>query len=115
MFAPENWTIADSIPPDQKSVLYIDALEDSIVLVFEKTGVLDFVEDQALINRFVALQKRIMLLIGASAIERYHDFVETYPSIVQRVPQRMIASFIGVTPEALSKAKSDYRNKTKKS
>lgn len=39
------------------------------------------------------------------AIERYQDFVKTYPNIVQRVPQKMIASYLGITPEALSKIK----------
>jgi hypothetical protein len=38
----------------------------------------------------------------ASAIERYEHFIETYPDIVQRVPQKMIASYLGITPEALS-------------
>lgn len=41
----------------------------------------------------------------ASAIERYEHFVETYPDIVQRVPQRMIAAYLGITPEALSTVK----------
>jgi hypothetical protein len=41
----------------------------------------------------------------ASAIERYEHFVATYPGIVQRVPQKMIASYLGITPEALSTVK----------
>ncbi len=45
--------------------------------------------------------------MSASAIERYHDFLETYPDIVQRVPQKMIASYLGITPEALSKVKGE--------
>ena len=51
------------------------------------------------------LQKRIILLMSASAIERYEHFIETYPDIVQRVPQKLIASYLGITPEALSAAK----------
>ena len=46
------------------------------------------------------------MLMSASAIERYDDFLKTYPDIVQRVPQKMIASYLGITPEALSKVKS---------
>jgi hypothetical protein len=45
------------------------------------------------------------MLMSASAIERYEHFVKTYPDIIQRVPQRMIASYLGITPEALSSVK----------
>ncbi|MEM9982072.1 MAG: Crp/Fnr family transcriptional regulator, partial [Bacteroidota bacterium] len=51
------------------------------------------------------LQQRVMMLMSASAIKRYEHFIETYPDIVQRVPQRMIASYLGITPEALSTVK----------
>jgi len=43
--------------------------------------------------------------MSATAIERYDEFIQTYPDIVQRVPQRMIASYLGITPEALSTVK----------
>ena len=58
-----------------------------------------------IINRLEVLQKRIISLMSASAIERYEQFLKTYPDIVQRVPQKMIASYLSVTPEALSNAK----------
>lgn len=45
------------------------------------------------------------MLMTASAIERLEHFIDTYPDIVQRVPQKMIASYLGITPEALSNAK----------
>ncbi|MEL7378014.1 MAG: Crp/Fnr family transcriptional regulator, partial [Bacteroidota bacterium] len=58
------------------------------------------------------LQKRILMLISSNALERYDHFVETYPNILQRVPQKMIASFLGMTPETLSTIKSKrYRDK----
>jgi len=53
------------------------------------------------------LQKRIIMLMSSAAIERYEHFEKTYPNIIQRVPQRMIASYLGITPEALSKVKGD--------
>ena len=49
--------------------------------------------------------------MSASAWERYEHFLETYPNIVQRVPQRMIASYLGITPEALSKLRGDMAKK----
>lgn len=110
MFAPEDWTIGDNHFPDKPTELFIDALEDSELLVFDKDYKFnletDFVFDK-LMRRMAVLQKRIIMLMSATAIERYEHFEETYPQIIQRVPQRMIASYLGITPEALSKVKSE--------
>lgn len=110
MFAPEDWTIGDSHFPNKPTELFIDALEDSEVLVFGKDYKFDIDTDitfQKLLRRMAVLQKRIIMLMSATAIERYEHFEETYPQIVQRVPQKMIASYLGITPEALSKVKGD--------
>lgn len=104
MFAPEKWIIADSVPPEKPCCLFIDAIEDSVVIQTEKDAS-SIKETQKLINRLEVLQERIIMLMSATAIERYEHFVATYPAIVQRVPQRMIASYLGITPEALSTAK----------
>ena len=104
MFAPEKWLIADSIPPEKHCDLFIDAIEDSVVIKKEK-DLKSITEIQKLTKRLAVLQKRIIMLMSASAIERYEHFLETYPDIVQRVPQKMIASYLGVTPEALSTVK----------
>ena len=110
MFAPENWTIADSVEPEQPSDLFIEALDDSEVIVKEK-NLENTSNTPSLIKRINVLQKRVIMLMSSSAIERYQHFVETYPDIVQRVPQKMIASYLGVTPESLSAAKRDwYKN-----
>jgi len=104
MFAPEDWIVADSVSPEEPTELFIDALEDSILLKEEK--IFKPTEKQfKLIRRMHVLQKRIILLMSATGIQRYEHFLETYPDIVQRVPQRMIASYLGITPEALSAAK----------
>jgi CRP-like cAMP-binding protein len=105
MFASEGWTIADNVPADEPCDLFIDALEDSILIKTEKD--IETEHNVAkLIKRIFVLQRRIIMLMCASAIERYEHFVETYPDIVQRVPQKMIASYLGITPEALSATKS---------
>ena len=104
LFAPENWIIADSVSPKTPCDLFIDALEDSIIIQKEKE--IDTIQDtKKFISRLDVLQKRIIRLMSSSAIERYEHFIETYPDIVQRAPQRMIASYLGITPEALSNAK----------
>lgn len=104
MFAPENWIIADSVSPTAPCDLFIDALEDSVVIETVKDTA-SISDTEKLISRLEVLQKRIISLMSASAIERYEHFLETYPDIVQRVPQKMIASYLRVTPEALSNAK----------
>lgn len=107
LFAPEGWIVADNHPPHVPSALFIDALEDSTVLAMPK----DFSQGShhvpALLKRLEVLQERVILLMSATALERYDRFVATYPQILQRVPQKMIASYLGITPEALSKAKGD--------
>ena len=113
MFAPRGWTIADSVDPKQPSDLFIEALEDSEVFIQEK-NIENTSNTPSLIKRINVLQKRVIMLMSSSAIERYEHFVETYPDIVQRVPQKMIASYLGVTPESLSAAKKDwYKNQHK--
>ena len=109
MFASENWIIGDSVPPEKPCELFIDSIEDSIVIQGEKE--IELVEPQKLLKRLEVLQKRIIMLMSASAIERYEYFIETYPDIVQRVPQKMIASFLGITPESLSTVKRIWLQK----
>lgn len=107
MFAPEGWFIGDSVPEHQPADLFIEALEDSVVINFTKDLNKANPDVNALVKRLEVLQKRIILLMSATALERYDHFVETYPKLMQRVSQRHIASYLGITPEALSKAKGD--------
>ena len=104
MFASEDWIISDGVPADEACDLFIDAIEDSVVIQLEKDPTREF-DSAKLLKRINVLQKRIIMLMSASAIERYEHFAETYPDIVQRVPQKMIASYLGMTPEALSTVK----------
>ncbi len=106
MFAPEGWIIADNVSPDVPCELYIDAIEDTILEVYPKDLQKEGKNARAFINRIAVLQKRVILLLSASAIERYEHFEITYPDIIKRVPQKMIASYLGITPEALSNVKS---------
>lgn len=111
MFAPEGWVIADTCEPESESFLFIDAIEDSTVVVLQKDLEREKQNLKALTKRMNALQKRILMLISTNAIDRYESFIQTYPNIAQRVPQQMIASYIGVNPETLSAAKSKRLNK----
>ena len=119
IFAPEGWIVSDmeSHSKGSPAQLFIDVLEDSELKVIEK-NILDqtssFTSTEQtkahtlnLINRISTLQKRVLLLMSASAKERYQDFLITYPNIIQRVPQKMVASYLGITPEALSKIRGE--------
>ncbi|MBI0400759.1 Crp/Fnr family transcriptional regulator [Cyclobacterium marinum] len=107
MFGPEDWIVTDYAAPDEPCDLYIDALEDSVVIQIEKNTELE-IDHKKIIKRIRVLQKRIIMLMSASAIDRYEHFISTYPTIAQRVPQYMIASYLGITPEALSAAKRQH-------
>lgn len=111
MFAPEGWVIGDAYSEQEPCSLFIDALEASEVIVLPKDISREQGNAQSFVNRMKVLQDRILMLMSATALERYEHFLETYPNIVQRVPQRMIASYLGITPEALSKIKSNRHKK----
>ncbi len=108
MFAPEGWVIADTCSPTEPSMLFIEVLENATVTVLPKDLEREKQNIAPLTKRLNAMQNRIMMLISTNAIERYEHFVAAYPNIVQRVPQRMIASYLGVTAETLSAAKSKH-------
>ncbi len=106
LFAPEGWMIADSGSQELPSTLFIEAIEDSELSVMDVT-VSPKEHADKLVKRLAVLQNRVIMLMSYTAIERYEHFEETYPDIVQRVPQKMIASYLGITPEALSKVKKE--------
>lgn len=105
MFAPEGWIIADAVQEGEPCEFFIEALENSTVVLREKD--VNQVNPDAIAKRMLVLQRRVIMLMSFSGLQRYEHFIQTYPDLTQRVPQRMIASYLGVTPEALSKAKGD--------
>lgn len=113
MFAPEKWVIADieSQEFNQPAKLFIDCVEASEVIILDRSLLskselnIDQLKNNVnLLSRRVAvLQRRVIMLMSASAKDRYELFLETYPIIPNRVPQRMVASYLGITPQVLSK------------
>ena len=121
-FAPENWIISDrdSVFFHNPSQYYVQAIEDSEVLLIEEKLIIELSQkDQAfnqynnklLHNHIRHLQKRINMLLGATAEERYLDFISTYPDVLLRVPQIMVASYLGITPETLSRIRKNLSQK----
>jgi len=122
-FAPENWWISDKagISPDSKASFFIDAIEDTDVLLQDLNGHLTLMDkipgyaalfQAGLQKRAAAKDQRIVHSLAATAEERYDDFLKKYPSIAQRVPQHMLASYLGITPETLSRIRK-LRSKKK--
>lgn len=117
-FAPEGWFASDheSNYFHTASTYYIQALEDTTVYqlddsFFEQLSLKDASFNQfnqkLLHNHIHHLQKRIIQLIAFSAEERYVEFTKIYPDILMRVPQTMVASYLGITPESLSRIRKD--------
>ena len=121
-FAPEQWIISDldSFTNQTPSLTFIEACENSEVLIMLKPNYEDTntLERSTLIdhaikfrNSLIASNKRIIRLLSATAEKRYKDFTEIYPSLVQRLPQKLIASYIGITPEYLSEIRAKIAKK----
>lgn len=116
-FAPEGWAIGDMKATIRKepATLFVDALEDSEVLEVDMDLMEDAVHERpeltgAILNKLrrniVALNERIVDLMAATGEERYLRFMTTYPGLFQRLPQKLIASYLGLTPESLSRIRN---------
>jgi CRP/FNR family transcriptional regulator len=115
-FALENWWVTDydSIDSKRPSHFYIQAVEDTEVLVLEQ-----HIEEEliALIpafgnyrrlvlqKAFTAAQRRIEMNTNMTDEERYRNFTTRFPDFNQRVPQYMVASYLGVTPQFISRVR----------
>jgi CRP-like cAMP-binding protein len=121
-FAPEDWWVGDieSFSKNKSSLYFIDAMEDSEVLLidhpsqerlFREIPAAALFFQELMQNRQAATQKRIIFSMSASAEDRYVDFLKTYPHFAQRVPQHMIASYLGITPESLSRIRKQVLHK----
>jgi CRP-like cAMP-binding protein len=115
-FASEGWWIADlsSYLTSEPSILNIDALEDSELLLLDKNAweasmksipVLEHYFRIILQNHLVSTQKRLLQSLSETAEEKYTRFLKTYPECLQRMPQHMIASYLGITRETLSRVR----------
>ncbi len=118
-FGIEDWWVGDlySFLTETPSTYNIDCLEDTEVLQITK-------QDQETLyqrvpkmerhfrilvqNAFIASTKRLSSSLSKSASERYEEFIKRYPHIEQRVPNHQIASYLGITPQSLSRIRAGY-------
>lgn len=85
--------------------------ENFIQMLSKKISSFSGFNNKLLHNHIRHLQKRINLLLSASAEDRYLQFIATYPDILLRVPQTMVASYLGITPESLSRVRKELARK----
>lgn len=113
-FALEGWFIADlySFLTSEVSVYNIEAIDDSELVLINQSSYKELLQRspcyqtymlEQITGAYIALQKRLNATVSLSPEERYQDLITLYPDIVQRVPQHMIASYMGLTPETLSR------------
>jgi CRP-like cAMP-binding protein len=124
-FAPENWFIGDrgSYYFNQPSDMNIQAIEPTDVVMFDQAFLeramctrqeFSIFNERLLQNHIRQLQGRINLLLSASAEKRYLSFIETYFDLTLRIPQWMIASYLGITPESLSRVRKDLATRNRR-
>ena len=113
-FGAEGWIIGDlySFLTGEPATYNIDAIEDAELVLISKPAHEELLhklpkyETYTRLNitgAYLAMQKRITSIISSPVEERYEKFTALYPEIVQRVPQHMIAAYMGLTPETLSR------------
>jgi CRP-like cAMP-binding protein len=118
----ENWLAVDreSFVMLTPSVYNIDAWEDTDVLLITKSDSLELFNQIPVLTEWArkldehhafAAQKRLSASISFSAEKRYSDFVNSSPELLQRFPQHMIASYLGITKETLSRVRHQAAKK----
>ena len=113
----ENWWITDFMSFDQQSSshFFIQSIENTelvsithseLELLLKKVPQLERYFRLVVQRSYAASQLRIKYLFSQSGEERYHHFNSSFPEFVQRVPQYMLSSYLGFTPEFLSKIRA---------
>lgn len=116
-FAIDDWWISDynSYIFQQPATLFVESLEDGVIIQLDYNSEQLLKETNPKFEKFFRiitersfafLQKRMLSALSKTAEERYEEFVEKYPKVVQRVPQYALASYLGMSTEFLSKIRN---------
>ena len=121
-FAAENdWImIIDSFYSEKKSKVNIEAVEPSTIFQISRPDLIYFFRTYPKFDRnfrvivetrFTELENRVLQIVSSTAEERYLTFLRQYPALSQRLPNTQIASYLGITPEFLSKIRKEISQK----
>jgi CRP-like cAMP-binding protein len=121
-FAFEGWWMADlySFLTNEPSLYYMDAIEDSELLMIDRESWDNLLVQVPAMERYfriliqnnlIATQRRLMGTMSDTAEEKYLKLTRTFPECIQRVPQHMIASYLGMTRETLSRTRGHMAQK----
>lgn len=121
-FAPEEWLISDldSVVNNKPSRIFIETIEDSELDMLSVDMLLnnERLSNEELImivskfrNNIISNSNRLISLLSTSSEDRYSEFIDTYPQLIQRLPQKLIASYLGMTPEHLSYIRKKFTDK----
>lgn len=117
MLAIEDWWVSDmySLVTGHPALTNVDAIEESELLLIEKNSFEKLLSEVPALERhfrimlqraFISHQRRLIDNMSLPADQRYRNFLEQYPHLEQRLPQKHIASYLGITPESLSRIRS---------
>jgi CRP-like cAMP-binding protein len=121
-FAIEDWWVSDiaSFHEQKPSRMFIEALEDCELMILTPSSKEELLKNapcfermfRIMVQRNLArIQERLFKTITTTAVDKYLDFLERYPTIPQRVAQHYIASYLGFSPEFLSKVRTKLSRK----
>lgn len=122
VFGSEGWWISDfsSFLSVQPAVFNIDAIEDTELLMISRPDYDEFTLQVPVMDRYfrilyqnslVTKERRLMSSITHTAAQKYVQLIDSNPEIINRIPQKMIASYLGIAPETLSRIKRNLAYK----
>lgn len=121
--AIDDWYVSDfySYITKTPATLYVEALEDSLIFQMKYEDIEGLCAKHHCLSEYFRLttelafansRKRALSVLSKTAEERYLEFLERYPGIVNRVPQKVVASYLGISAEFLSKIRAQLAHKS---
>ncbi|MEO1032700.1 MAG: Crp/Fnr family transcriptional regulator [Bacteroidota bacterium] len=121
-FYQEKDMVIGSYIPKTNAAMSVEALEDCELSIANYSRVMENVNKDKEITEIITqqfqklnnqLQSRLVSLLNLNSVEKYERFLKEYPSLLNRIPHYYIASYLGITPTQLSRARKQFIDKCK--
>ncbi len=119
--AEQEWmSDLDSFYSEKTGSVFIEAIEPSVILQISRPDLIHLYANFPKLNstfriiierKYIGLQRRVLQNISATAEERYLDFLKSRPALATRLPNTQVASYLGITPEFLSKIRNELAHR----